>query len=771
MRTFKYKKAKYMAIYQLNSPVVLFYHSEYGQRLLFQKGVSNPRDILGKNGVTIHNGFGSLFYKTISIRAMVADESGTQQSHIFNVNRNSLIKYLGKKAKNSDSDVELMDKLNAQLWSADNNKDDAQKQIQVDAGSHGLRHAGRHNQLPVNRNSFIDYLKGSFLGWLYQKTIGSLSLIWARFIFVRTEKDLLEAGEVLAKKRFHEAYQEVPAYKTHVVRFNGQPTDKSLFHDIPKTDKDNYIKYQQYDSETHFHGKYPTISKTDTSTGTTGKPTQWVRGEAELETVKKSLQLAAKIQFGSRPITYINAFALGPWATGLTTYELMRETGSVFATGPDKEKIFSKLISMVKYEKHQMELTVDSFLTKNPRLEPVIKKHILSIIDSTLKAILKNHDATLEALLNAVISTVDPEIQFVLRRYRSEIQEMVVKLNKEKTQIVIAGYPPFLKDLTAYAKEHGHDFDEFSAIGIVGGQAISEAMRDQLIKHGFNQIYSSYGASDLDINLGVESDYEITVRKAIEKNPGLARELYGENKGLPMIFHYDPMNYHVECDDDDNLLFTCARSDRSSPRIRYDLGDKGRVYATSDVQALLAKYGIFQKPRGNLPLMFVWGRDSTVVFHGANLAFTELERAVTTDEALEGSVLKKAFYTFEDEQGVEHLEIWLELNDNIELPKESAMPEIARNLLSNLASLNQDFRFQLERLDDGIKLPMVRFFKRNQSPISEAGGHRKQVLIFQKDVNLPKNYQLPNEENCRGISISKTGNLFDGEKLERSLTI
>jgi len=50
------------------------------------------------------------------------------------------------------------------------------------------------------------------------------------------------------------------------------------------------------------------------------------------------LGAAAEIEFGKRPLNYINAFALGPWATGLTVYELMRDTGSVFATGPDKTK-------------------------------------------------------------------------------------------------------------------------------------------------------------------------------------------------------------------------------------------------------------------------------------------------------------------------------------------------------------------------------------------------------------------------------------------------
>ncbi|AHE66644.1 hypothetical protein [Legionella oakridgensis] len=306
-------------------------------------------------------------------------------------------------------------------------------------------------------------------------------------------------------------------------------------------------------------------------------------------------------------------------------------------------------------------------------------------------------------------------------------------------------------------------FIDFSVVGVVGGQAISEAMRDQLIHHGFTQIYSSYGASDLDINLGVETEYEIAVRKAIEQNPGLARELYGENKGLPMVFHYDPMNYHIECDDEDNLLFTCTRDDRLSPRIRYNLGDKGRVYASSDVQGLLAKYGIFHKPKTNLPLMFVWGRDSTVVFNSANLAFTELERAVTDDVTLEQMVLKKAFYTYHDRDGAEKLEIWLELNDELDLPESQQMNVLAEGLLQRLARMNQDVRYQLQQLDHGAELPVIRFFKRGQSPISEAGGHRKQVLVFQRGANLPANYQFPDEPNCVGVTLHMTDSILREE--------
>lgn len=745
-----------MPIYKLDSQVVVFNCPEYGPRLLFRQGIANPRDSLGKNGVTLHNGFSSLFYHTIRIQAQVIDNLGAIKTQEFHINKNSLIKYLGTAAKGIDSDAGLINKLKGQFWHSDSNEGLVQRQIQVNAGEHGLRHAGRHNQgLIANwRTAITDYIKASFLGWLYQKTIGGIKRIRARFLFVRSEKDLLEAGEILAKKRFHDAYKTVPAYKQHMLRFNGQVTAKSRFCDIPKTSKENYIKPQEFDSDTHIHGKYPALSKTDTSTGTTGNPTEWIRGEKELRTVKKSLQLAAKIQYGKHRISYINAFALGPWATGLTTYELMRNTGSVFATGPDKEKILNKLLSILKYEHHQIVLATDAFASEHQQCSDNDKKALVTLIDTVLKTLLKNQEAKLADVLNSAIESSQEKTWF--KKFHADIKKMVTNLHHDRTQIIIAGYPPFLKDLISYAQEKGHNFCNFSAVGVVGGQGISEAMRDQLTKNGFNQIISSYGASDLDINLGVESEFEISLRKAIETNPGLGRELYGENKGLPMIFHYDPMNYHVETDDEDNLLFTCSRNERSSPRIRYDLGDKGRVYASSDVQALLAKYGIFKKPSLNLPLMFVWGRDSTVVFNGAKVSFTELERAITTNEELEKTILKKAFYTYQDAQGNEKLEIWLELNDDLELADEASMHSQAHDLLNSLSNLNQDFRYQLEKLDSGTALPMIRYFKRHTSPISEAGGHRKQVLIFQKGINIAEDYQFPDANNCQAVAIPKT---------------
>ena len=278
----------------------------------------------------------------------------------------------------------------------------------------------------------------------------------------------------------------------------------------------------------------------------------------------------------------------------------MRGTGGILATGPDKVKIFDEMYRVKREENHQIEQAIT-------RLD--LPKDVIADLRMMLTACLRDlvRDKTLspqEALSQQITQIKSASSGEILKQQTRVLKELE-KLNERKTQIIIAGYPPFLNDLRKYVEQKGYRFNDFDVIGVVGGQAISEAMRDLLIHDGYQQIYSSYCASDLDINLGVETEFEITVRKTIEQNPDLAKESYGENKGLPMVFHYDPLNYHVECSDQSDLIYTCTRSDRSSVRIRYNLGDKGRVYASSDVQALLAKYGVFATPKTNLPLMFV----------------------------------------------------------------------------------------------------------------------------------------------------------------------
>lgn len=709
--------------------------SEYGERIVFSQGPVNPRDKLGKIGINFHNNFTAPSHQTITASILIQDSDGSENLRTFHLNRKSLLEYLTacnpKTTANSNStDAQLIKKLNIALKKQTQNTDGLQ-----------LRHAGEYRHHSIQKTSWGNTL-GKFYSWLYQRTIKSLSSLKARFIFANKEKEYLNISTLLAKKRFHEAAKAVPAYKKHI-----QNQAINAFGDIPITSKENYVqKNKNHDWDLHINGKYPKKSKVDTSTGTTGKPSVWLRGDEEVSTVINSLKVAAEIEHAGRKVVYIDAFALGPWATGMTAYEVMRQTGTVFASGADKEKILDQLELTYKYERHCRLIAVKDLIKRISKLSNK-KTEINLLVKEMLNKLLDNKDLTLEKCFEAT----NNDLEF--KKYKSDIIALVTKLNSEKSQMVIAGYPPFLKDLVDTANAQGIDFTKYHARGIVGGQAISEALRDKLIESGFSHINSSYGASDLDINIGVETDFEIQLRKKIETNPALAEDLFGKNKGLPMVFHYDPFNYHIETTDENELIYTCNRSDRSSPRIRYQLGDQGRVYASSDIQALLIKHGIYDlKPKINLPLLFVWGRDSAVGYRGSKVSFTDLERSITNIDT-DNHCVKRAFYKYE-EDGNEKFEIWIELGDGIKIPDKLFSKQFLIDMLVNMGKLNQDFLSHLQ-IDDGAELPILRFFTKGNSPISDPSGHRKQVMVF-TDKNLPKDYQHPLEtEKCKLVKVNK----------------
>jgi len=84
--------------------------------------------------------------------------------------------------------------------------------------------------------------------------------------------------------------------------------------------------------------------------------------------------------------------------------------------------------------------------------------------------------------------------------------------------IVVSGYPPHMRSVVELAVKEGFPLHEYTIYSVVGGEAMSEDLRDLLVEQkdpegnilrtGFKQCYSSYGASDLDINIGYESDFE-----------------------------------------------------------------------------------------------------------------------------------------------------------------------------------------------------------------------------------------------------------------------
>lgn len=144
------------------------------------------------------------------------------------------------------------------------------------------------------------------------------------------------------------AYRQVPAYRDFIDERGGRPVlryrdglpDLTV---VPETDKSSYV--QRYGHEARcVGGRLPRHGvMVDESSGSSGRPTSWVRGAAERGATKSMLQMSFHSALGKQPFFVVNAFALGAWATGLNVTLSLLDVCIMKSTGPDIDKIVHTL--------------------------------------------------------------------------------------------------------------------------------------------------------------------------------------------------------------------------------------------------------------------------------------------------------------------------------------------------------------------------------------------------------------------------------------------
>ncbi len=450
-----------------------------------------------------------------------------------------------------------------------------------------------------------------------------------------------QISQARAQAAFWNARDKVPAYARFLRQHDAW--NPRTFADIPVMDKDSYIRPSTLE-ELCVGGRLPERDAViDESSGSSGTATSWVRGGVERKTTRRLIQHGSRATFGDEPFILINAFALGPWATGMAVSMSLVEKCVLKSVGPDIDKVVSTL----------------------KQLGP-------------------------------------------------------------KYRYLIAGYPPFLKALVDQADLDWSDYQIYAA---VGGEGMSEGLRAAL-NRCFQRTVSSFGASDLEINMAVETEYTMQLRQHLISNAALARDLVG-TESVPMIFQYDPLNYWIESDADQNLLFTVNRITNVSPRIRYNLHDRGMVLPMPNVESVLGDHGLtidVEGPTIPLPLMFHWGRQElAIAYYGCNLTPNDLENAIMATPELAAIVNHYALHPSEDDQANKRLEFWMELKAGCEAPPQ--IDRLTSDLLARLSEVNQDFRESIKMVPDSIR-PTLKFFAAGEGPLAT------------QDVRLKRQYIL-----------------------------
>lgn len=256
---------------------------------------------------------------------------------------------------------------------------------------------------------------------------------------------------------------------------------------------------------------------------------------------------------------------------------------------------------------------------------------------------------------------------------------------------LVFGYPPFVKSFVDTTRI---DLSKYRMDLIVGGEGISEPLRAHLLRF-FRTVISSYGASDLEINIGVETELTIALRRACAEDRALCETLFGRETP-PMVFQYNALDYIVETNEEGELLFTIGRQDSAAPKLRYNLRDLGGVLTHEQLSAKLAAHGLDVKTlaarQSRFPVLYVFGRgDLTVPFYGAKVSPTDVEEVINSNPSLLRNVNSFQLVSYEDERVNRRLKVHLETvrATDAELPNEAELRDI---IFDGLCRCNQDFR-------------------------------------------------------------------------------
>ena len=294
---------------------------------------------------------------------------------------------------------------------------------------------------------------------------------------------------------------------------------------------------------------------------------------------------------------------------------------------------------------------------------------------------------------------------------------------------IICSYPPFLK---ALFEDDRLDWSQYTIVAAFGGEGISENMRGHILKYA-RAVLGSYGASDLEINLGIETEFTVALRRAIADDPDLAARLTRQQEYgvLPMIFQFNPFGYLIETNDAGELVVTIARAENISPRIRYNIHDRGHVTRMRDVLPVLREKGLSAVAAEkflDLPLLFHYGRsDLSVDYNGAVVAPDALRDVLQGDPALLQAVENHRLIAFEDAAGDRQLHIALQLSPHAGEVETGPWRDV---VVSGLRRLNLDFSNAI-RTAAPATLPTVAFYAHRTGPFARDGAKLKNEYVWQ----------------------------------------
>ncbi|EKD23862.1 MAG: hypothetical protein ACD_81C00165G0013 [uncultured bacterium] len=266
---------------------------------------------------------------------------------------------------------------------------------------------------------------------------------------------------------------------------------------------------------------------------------------------------------------------------------------------------------------------------------------------------------------------------------KKEVLNALEKIAPNYGQVILAGYPPMVKDIIDEGIAQGIDFKKLNMRLVTAAEAYTENFRDYLIektgiKNLFHDVMSIYGSADIGA-MAFETPTAILMRRLAMRKRELFENIFSEIKKTPTLVQYNPLQILFEAPKGEVVL----TGDSAIPLIRYAIGDNGGVAGYDALVGRVEKEGIdwgkeVKKAKigstQKLPFVYVYERnDFSTTLYGLQI-YPETIREALLKDCLNNHVTGKFSMatSFDGEQN-QYLEINIELKKGITVDKNGAV--------------------------------------------------------------------------------------------------
>jgi phenylacetate-CoA ligase len=285
---------------------------------------------------------------------------------------------------------------------------------------------------------------------------------------------------------------------------------------------------------------------------------------------------------------------------------------------------------------------------------------------------------------------------------KKEILNAVKNLGRDFDQIIIGGYPPFIKDTVDDGINQGFDWTKYRLGFIFSAEGFSESYRDYILeKTGTKSPYLStlnhYGTVDLG-TMAHETPYTILLRRILLNQPEINLDLFKHADHQPTVAQYIPELFYFEAVNE-NLI--CS-ADSGFPLVRYDLKDKGGIHQKNRIGEFLKNRNIdinsqiktlnLDNKIWNLPLVYVHERSDFIVkLYGANIYPNTVRKVLGEHNYADRLTGKFTMQIINDRVQNQYLEINVEMKQKTRR-QQSLSDSLSQRIVEQLLKENSEFR-------------------------------------------------------------------------------